>query len=172
MHAFDHALPDAEKWLTKYYPAFKKVHKFDAAMLEGLIALDMVIVELPWNREIIGSSFDAAMAAYKAPTAAIAEKYDVPYLDFDDELDLPRAVRPLAPAAGGAGEWQTDSPASWPASTTTAPADAALMGPLAAGSRNRHPLILVVAALCLIPALLGFQWLFTSGACNTRLAAA
>jgi len=102
-HPFDRrrALPDEEKrklvdkWLTRYYPAFKKVHEFDAAMLDGLIAegkkrgLDMVIVELPWNREIIGDAFDAAVAAYQGPTRAIADKYDVPYLDFNDELAIP-----------------------------------------------------------------------------------
>jgi hypothetical protein len=32
------------------------------------------------------------------------------------------------------------------------------------GFGNRHPLVLLVAALCLIPAMLAFQWLFTSGA--------
>jgi hypothetical protein len=32
------------------------------------------------------------------------------------------------------------------------------------GFRNRHPLVLVAAALLLVPALLGFEWLFTSGA--------
>jgi hypothetical protein len=32
------------------------------------------------------------------------------------------------------------------------------------GLRNRNPLVLVVAAVLLVPALLGFQWLFTSGA--------
>ena len=64
-------------------------------MLDGLIAegqqrgLDMVIVELPWNRDVIGDAFDGAMAAYKAPTTAIAEKYDVPYLDFNAELAIP-----------------------------------------------------------------------------------
>jgi hypothetical protein len=102
-HPFDtrKALSDADKqdlvrkWLRKYYPAFRKVHRFDAAMLDGLIAegkargLDMVIVELPWNREVIGDAFDAAMAAYKAPTRAIAAKYDVPYLDFNEQLALP-----------------------------------------------------------------------------------
>lgn len=102
-HAFDarKALSDTDKqklvrkWLDKYYPAFRKVHKFDAAVLDGLIeegkrrGLDMVIVELPWNREIIGDSFGAAMAAYRAPTMAIAAKYDVPYLDFNDEVDIP-----------------------------------------------------------------------------------
>jgi hypothetical protein len=32
------------------------------------------------------------------------------------------------------------------------------------GFRNRSPLVLVAAAILLVPALLGFQWLFTSGA--------
>jgi hypothetical protein len=38
------------------------------------------------------------------------------------------------------------------------------MGSFGRGFRNRHPLVLVVAALCLVPAMLGFQWVFTSGA--------
>jgi hypothetical protein len=37
-------------------------------------------------------------------------------------------------------------------------------GSFGRGFRNRNPLVLVVAALLLVPALLGFQWLFTSGA--------
>jgi hypothetical protein len=102
-HPFDkrQALSDAEKqelvqkWLDRYYPAFRKVHEFDAAMLEGLIVagkqrgLDVVIVELPWNREVIGDAFAAATAAYQAPTRAIAAEYDVPYLDFNEELAIP-----------------------------------------------------------------------------------
>ena len=32
------------------------------------------------------------------------------------------------------------------------------------GFRNRNPLVLIAAAVLLVPALLGFQWLFTSGA--------
>ena len=85
-------------------------------MLEGLIAegqkrgLDVVIVELPWNREIIGGAFDEAMAAYQAPTRAIAEKYDVPYLDFNDELDIPSKdfldLSHLRPA--GRAVWQSE----------------------------------------------------------------
>ena len=102
-HPFDKrkALPDAEKqklvdkWLEKYYPAFRKVHEFDARVLEGLVAegqrrgLDMVIVELPWNREVVDGAFDEAIAAYQAPTREIAQKYDVPYLDFNDEAAIP-----------------------------------------------------------------------------------
>ena len=49
----------------------------------------MVIVELPWNREVIGGEFETAMAAYQAPTRAIAAEYGVPYLDFNEELAIP-----------------------------------------------------------------------------------
>ena len=38
------------------------------------------------------------------------------------------------------------------------------MGAFGRGFRNRNPLVLVVAAALLVPALLGFEWLFTSGA--------
>lgn len=102
-HAFDgrKALPPAEKralvekWLTKYYPAFNKVLDFNLAMLDELVrtgesrGLDIVIVELPYNREIVGDAFDEALAAYRVPTQAIAERYDVPYLDFNDEVAIP-----------------------------------------------------------------------------------
>ena len=37
------------------------------------------------------------------------------------------------------------------------------MGAFGRGFHNRSPLVLVVAALLLVPALFGFQWLFTSG---------
>ena len=102
-HAFDQrkAVPDAEKeklvekWLTRYYPAFRRVLDFNIAILDQLVregqarGLDMVIVELPYNREVTGESFDEAMAAYRAPTAAIAHRYDVPYLDFNDRVAIP-----------------------------------------------------------------------------------
>ncbi|HEX5640927.1 MAG TPA: hypothetical protein VFZ86_01165 [Thermoleophilia bacterium] len=38
------------------------------------------------------------------------------------------------------------------------------MGAFRRGFHNRSPLVLVAAAALLVPALLGFQWLFTSGA--------
>jgi hypothetical protein len=124
VHAFDarKTLPDSEKralvrqWLKQYYPAFKKVHAFDAAMLDGLIAegkargLDIVIVELPWNRQIIGDAFSRAMAAYREPTKAIADKYGVPYLDFNAQLDIPSRdfldLSHLRPA--GRAIWQAE----------------------------------------------------------------
>ncbi len=105
-----------QKWLDRYYPAFRKVHEFDARMLEGLVmegkrrGLDMVIVELPWNREVVGDAFDAAMAAYRVRTTAIAETHDVPYLDFNDEVDIPSEdfldLSHLRPA--GRAVWQAE----------------------------------------------------------------
>ncbi len=124
VHAFDlrKTLPDSEKralvqtWLSKYYPAFKKVHRFDGEMLDGLIAegqkrgLDMVIVELPWNRDIVGDKWGAAMAAYRQTTKAIAGKYGVPYLDFNDQVDIPSKdfldLSHLRPA--GRAIWQAE----------------------------------------------------------------
>jgi hypothetical protein len=124
VHAFDRrkTLPDADKqelvqkWLSRYYPAFKRVHEFDAEVLEGLIAegqkrgLDMVIVELPWNREVVGDAFDDAIAAYQAHTRAIAERHDVPYLDFNDEVGIPSEyfldLSHLRPA--GRAIWQSE----------------------------------------------------------------
>ena len=124
VHAFDarKTLPDARKralvrtWLTKYYPAFRKVHRFDGAMLDGLIAegkrrgLDMVIVELPWNRQIIGDAWAAAMAAAQASSKAIAARYGVPYLDFNDQVDIPSSdfldLSHLRPA--GRAIWQAE----------------------------------------------------------------
>jgi lysophospholipase L1-like esterase len=41
------------------------------------------------------------------------------------------------------------------------------MGAFKRGFRCRNPLVLVVAGLLLVPALLGFQWLFTSGVWTT-----
>jgi hypothetical protein len=37
------------------------------------------------------------------------------------------------------------------------------MGAFRRGFHNRHPLVLVAAVVLLVPALLGFEWLFTSG---------
>lgn len=102
-HQFDRRKPlstaDKEalvdKWLTDYKPAFDKVLDFNLDMLEHLVrraqarGMAVVIVELPWNEEIIGDRFRASMAKYREPTREIAARYDVPYLDFNDKVDIP-----------------------------------------------------------------------------------
>jgi hypothetical protein len=84
-----------DRWLTKYKPAFDKVLDFNLGMLERVVrrtqerGLAVVIVELPWNHEIIGDRFDESMARYRRPTQAIAARYHVPYLDFNARADIP-----------------------------------------------------------------------------------
>ena len=84
-----------QKWLSRYYPAFRRVLDFNVAMLEDLVregqrkGLDVVLLELPYNREVIGSSFDEAFTAYRTPTREIAAEYGVPYLDFNERVDIP-----------------------------------------------------------------------------------
>ena len=50
------------------------------------------------------------LAAYQAPTRAIAEKYDVPYLDFNEEVAIPSEyfldLSHLRPE--GRAIWQTE----------------------------------------------------------------
>jgi len=77
------------------HAAFDKVLDFNLGMLERVVrraqerGLAVVIVELPWNHEIIGDRFDESMARYRQPTQAIAARYDVPYLDFNARADIP-----------------------------------------------------------------------------------
>ena len=84
-----------DKWLTQYKPAFDKVLAFNLAMLEQLVrrarerGLAVVIVELPRNHEIIGDRFKESMIKYVQPTQALAERYHVPYLDFNARVDIP-----------------------------------------------------------------------------------
>ena len=84
-----------DKWLTQYKPAFDKVLAFNLEMLEQVVrrarerGLAVVFVELPRNHEIIGDRFDESMAKYVRPTKALAERYHVPYLDFNARVDIP-----------------------------------------------------------------------------------
>jgi len=83
-----------QKWFNDYYPAFLKMLDFNAGLLDELVSrcqargLDVVIVELPNNRDIIGSAYDNVDAMYQPRTQEIATNHNVPYLDFNDQLDL------------------------------------------------------------------------------------
>jgi hypothetical protein len=86
-----------QKWLDMYYPRLVKNVDFNAAVLDVLVrraqerGLDVVLVDLPVNREIVGDSFAEAEALYKTRTRAVAERRGVPYLDFNDQLSLTSA---------------------------------------------------------------------------------
>ena len=121
-HAYDHRhVPSVAekrtliaKWYRQYYPTFRRVVAFNAAMLDGLVkrarqrGLDVVLVELPYNRQLVGDAFDRPFDEYKRSTRAIAAKYDVPYLDFNRDIVIPNVdfldISHLLPA--GRAIWQ------------------------------------------------------------------
>ena len=84
-------------WNKQRYPVFKRNLAFNLAMLEQLLircrerGLHPVLVELPNNRDLIGKRLDDATAEYQKPAQALAAKYDVPYADFNQELNLKNA---------------------------------------------------------------------------------
>ena len=84
-------------WNKRRYPMFKRNLAFNLVMLEQLLircqerGLHPVLVELPNNRDLIGERFDYAAAQYQKPAQALAAKYDVPYVDFNQELALKNA---------------------------------------------------------------------------------
>jgi hypothetical protein len=81
-------------WNTHRYPIFKRNLSFNLAMLEQLLiraeqrGVHVVLVELPTNRALVGDRFDYAVEQYREPVDALADGYDVPYLDFNAGLRL------------------------------------------------------------------------------------
>ena len=106
--------PLVGKWLRERYPVFKKRYTHHADVLPRLVKACQdrgffpVIVELPLNLPIVGHSWDAPRAKYRAGCRAVANKYDVPYVDFvaathlvsADFYDLSHLVSP------GRVKWQ------------------------------------------------------------------
>lgn len=86
-----------ERWNKKRAPIFRKNLEYNMAMLEELLirarerGVDVVLLELPWNRAIVGDDFDDAHALYQPRVGELADEYGVPYLDFNDELPLTNA---------------------------------------------------------------------------------
>ena len=94
-----HTLAEKERmvtvWNKRRYPKFRRHLRFHLDMLEQLLVrsrqrgLHAVLVELPFNREIVGDRFDHAIAQYQAPVEALAAEYGVPYVDFNRDLRIP-----------------------------------------------------------------------------------
>ncbi len=94
----DHTVKQKERmvklWNQKRYPVFKHNLQFNLDMLEQLVVraqqrgVRVVLLELPHNRALVGDRFDRAISEYREPVKALAEKYDVPYVDFNPELPL------------------------------------------------------------------------------------
>jgi hypothetical protein len=83
------------EWLTKRYPVFQSNLQYNLAMLRQILVLcrergvHAVILELPRNEAVVKGRFAAAVAAYQAPTQALARELGVPYVDFNASLGLP-----------------------------------------------------------------------------------
>jgi len=82
------------QWVTTRYPEFKKNFAANAAGLDTLIQgcierhFHPVLLELPLNLEVVGSSFDPARAQYGADAKKLAAQYKIPYVDFVAEAKL------------------------------------------------------------------------------------
>jgi hypothetical protein len=83
------------KWNTSRKPVFEQNRAANLQMLEELLAqakergVNVVLLELPLNEEIVGDSFDRSQRQYQIPVSKLAEKYDYPYLDLNDRVDIP-----------------------------------------------------------------------------------
>ncbi len=86
-----------ERWNKRRAPIFRKNLDYNMAMLEELLrraeerGIDVLLLELPSNREVIGDDFDDARAMYRPRVRELADEFGVPYVDFNDELPLTNA---------------------------------------------------------------------------------
>ncbi|HET6493974.1 MAG TPA: SGNH/GDSL hydrolase family protein [Thermoleophilia bacterium] len=86
-----------ERWLENRPAALGRYVDRHLQILDGLLArarergLHVVIVELPLNEDVVDGRFDSAQAEYQRPLRELARRYDVPYVDFNEELGLPSA---------------------------------------------------------------------------------
>lgn len=82
-------------WNKVRYPKFRRNLRFNLDLLEQLLiraqqrGLHVVLLELPFNRDLIGDRFDYAVVQYRAPVKALAREYGAPYVDFNPELPIP-----------------------------------------------------------------------------------
>ena len=84
------------KWANSEAPmnALKKNLGSTMVLLDELIkrgkarGMNIVLVELPHNPGVAGPGLAKAQAYYRAPVRALAAKYGIPYIDFNDQLGL------------------------------------------------------------------------------------
>jgi hypothetical protein len=83
------------KWNTSRKPVFEKNRVANLQMLEALLAeakrrgVNVVLLELPLNQEIVGDSFAKSLRQYRIPVGKMAEEYGYPYVNLNDEVDIP-----------------------------------------------------------------------------------
>jgi hypothetical protein len=83
------------KWTTSRKPVFEQNLDANLQMLEALLAqarergVQVVLLELPINKEIVGDSFAVQQLQYQEPVAALGAKYGAPYIDLNKTVDIP-----------------------------------------------------------------------------------
>ena len=74
---------------------FEKNRVANLQMLEALLAearergVNVVLLELPLNEEIVGDSFASSRRKYQIPVGKLAEEYGYPYIDLNEQVDIP-----------------------------------------------------------------------------------
>jgi len=82
------------RWLDVRAPAFERNLDWNLTLLEKTVALardrgfEVVLLELPWNEEIIGDRLEPYQEAYRLPCRRIATAGGATYLDLNPELGL------------------------------------------------------------------------------------
>jgi hypothetical protein len=85
------------RWNTRRAPLFRKYLDYNLAMLGQLLerarqrGVDVILMELPFNWDVIGTDLDWVVAAYQPKVQALADTYGVAYIDFTRELPLTTA---------------------------------------------------------------------------------
>jgi hypothetical protein len=84
-----------KKWNATRRPVFERNLDANLEMLEALLeeararGVNVLLLELPLNEEIVGDSFDRSRQQYRVPVTALAEEYGYPYVDLNEEVDIP-----------------------------------------------------------------------------------
>jgi hypothetical protein len=87
-----------QQWIAKRYPAFKKNFKLNADLLATLVkkckarGLHPVLLDLPRNTAIIGTSLAKPVARMTAACKAVAAAQNVPWVDFVAKAHLPNST--------------------------------------------------------------------------------
>jgi hypothetical protein len=84
-----------ERWLTVRAPDFRRHFQYNLELLDAAVSLavrrgsTVILMEQPWNRDIIGDRYAWAQDMYRAGCREIAAAYPgVRYVDLNPRLDL------------------------------------------------------------------------------------
>jgi hypothetical protein len=83
-----------DEWLTDRYPVFQQTNAANTAELDKLVKecldrkLHPVLLELPLNLDIVGTSLDEPRTTYRKAAHKVASTYNVPYVDFVADVEL------------------------------------------------------------------------------------